>query len=362
MLAKPVTQTEIAKVAGVSQRAVATVVGCTSKPGTRVSDETRRRILEVAEKMGYRPQRQAQFLRGVKSGMIGIMKTITLHQNEVEKAYHASLAIHRAGYGLLAQEVLWSTNADIERAIGMLLDTRVEGILLAGWSPDENIPFLRKAGIPVVSLSGRKFPGCPFVDANQRQGMGDLVKHLLSLGHRRLVYEVEQSKSGKKEAAYWSTSERLAGFIETCAQAGLSEEEARVVWQPFRELSFDYFQSGHRVARLLLESADLPDALICQNDIHAAGAHKCFLENGIDVPRDVALVGYDNTAMGRYLPASLTSVALPIAEMANQAVDLLVGLIRGEKRLDSVPKTTLLPCELVVRESCGARLATIGEK
>lgn len=347
-----VTQNEIAKVAGVSQRAVAAVVGRADQRIVRVSEATRLRILKVAKKLGYRPQRQAQLLRGVKSGMIGVIKSIALNQSGVEKAYHTSLAVRRAGYNLLVEEILWGSGADTDRAVEFLLDSRVEGVLLLG-GVRVNPASFQRAGIPAVSL-GPKYPEIPHVGADHRQGMRDLVLHFLSLGHGSLVCEIHMSAQEEPSPGNWSNRERLAAFRETCAVAGLDDKESRVIWQPNREAFFDCFKPGMETARMLWEQGELPGALICANDLHAAGAQKYFLDRGIDIPGTLALAGIDNTAMGRYLAVPLTTVEQPVAEMANQAVELLVGLIRGEKAPASVPKSTLLPCELVIRDSCGA--------
>ncbi len=353
-----VTQQEIAKAAGVSQRAVASVVGCVRKGrGPKVGAATRERILKVARELGYRPQRQAQLLRGVKSGTIGIIKSITLHQASVERVYHTSLAIHAAGYGLVAQELLWSKPGDFQSAVNLLLDARVEGILLnVGGNHGVFTHFdPSQLHVPVVCMGGMMLPGCPSVASDYRQSMRDLVRHLIALGHRRLAFEVALHPEEGDTPPITSTQIRLAGFREACAQAGLSEDDIRVIWQPNRQGSFDAFEPGRRSAKTFLEEGGRRfDALLCQNDLRATGAMKYFLENRVDIPGDLAMTGFDNSALCRQLPVALTSIAQPVAQIANLAVDILVGLIRGEERDEAMEETVLLPCELVVRDSCGA--------
>ncbi|HRJ71723.1 MAG TPA: LacI family DNA-binding transcriptional regulator [Terrimicrobiaceae bacterium] len=355
MSRKLVTQSDIARETGVSQRAVASVVGRIGNGhGVRVSEATRLRILEVANRLGYRPQRQAQLLRGIRSGMIGMIKGITLHQHGVERAYHASLAIHCSDYGLLTQELLWSSSSDLERVMEIFLDAKVEGVLIAGGTGNADFTLLEKAGIPVVSLGGAKFPKIPYVGADYRQGMRDLTAHLIALGRRRLAYEISCRSFTKEMPANWDVFQRQAGFLDACRAAALEEKDVRILQQPVRDVSFDWFEPGYQAAAALLGSGDLPDALVCQNDFHAFGAQKYFLERGEDLPGRLALTGFDDAAMGRYLPIPLTTVALPAAAMANCAVELLIKLIRGECSPASAPRATLLPCELIVRDSCGA--------
>jgi len=351
-----VTQLDIARETGVSQRAVASVVGrIENGHGVRVSEATRQRILEVAKKLNYRPQRQAQLLRGIRSGMIGMIQGITLHQHGVERAYHASAAIRSSDYGLLTQELLWSSSGDVQRVIDVFLDAKVEGVLIAGGTGNADFSMLEKARIPVVSLGGSKFPNIPFVGADYRQGMRDLTMHLISHGRRRLAYEFSCRSLAQETPANWDVFQRQAGFLDACRAAGLDESSIQVLQQPVRDVSFDWFEPGYQAASVLAKRGPLPDALVCQNDFHAFGAQKFFLDQGEDIPGKLALTGFDDAAMGRYLAVPLTTMALPASEMANYALELLIKLIRGEKSMANTPRSTLLPCELVVRSSCGAR-------
>lgn len=351
MVRKTPTQLEIAKAAGVSQRAVASVVGSTTTAGARVSEETRARILDVARELGYRPQRQAQLLRGVKSGTIGMLKGVSLLQSGVEKAYFTSQAVHRAGYDLLTQEILWQKTQELERTIGILLDAKVEGLLIAGGVGSETFDMLKGTGVPVVSVGEVVSPGFSCVGSDLYGAMRALVHHLHSLGCRRMVFEV-QSEGGKK-TCNWNVLQRLEGYREACAELELSEKDASVIWQPWKQVDFDYYEAGRQAAMRLHKKDGLPDALLCLNDQHAAGALNYFLENGISVPGDLALVGFDDAALSRHLSVSLTTMRMPVASIADEAVDLLIKLIRKEKQAISPPVTNLLPCELIVRQSSG---------
>lgn len=354
------TQQDIAKAAGVSQRTVAQVVGSVSNRRVRVSAATRERILKVAGELGYRPQRQAQLLRGVKSGLIGMVRPVSLHQGGVETAYHISLAVHQAGYGLVTHELLWGGLKHFEDTINLLLDAKVEGILLdiggrQGVHPDFNLSGI---SVPMVSLGG-EIPGYPSVAPDFKQGNKDLVKHLIALGYRRLAHEVAlrptAQAAGNEASLADPTRLRLEGFREACAEAGLGRDDTRIIWQATREGFFDAFEPGRECAKAFLkrDGAEF-DVLLCQNDFHATGAQKFFLENGIDIPATLAMTGFDNTALARQLPVPLTSVELPTAEVANIAVDILMRLISGEESREAMAKTILRPCELVIRDSCGA--------
>src|SRR5690606_37504551 len=129
------TQLDIAKAAGVSQRAVASVVGkgsCNPINGSRVSEETRKLILDVAARLNYQPHRQAQLMRGVKSGVIGVLKRVGVAQYHVEKDFFATKAIVEADYSVMASDHL--DDHALERNVAMLIDAKVEGVMLVGFN------------------------------------------------------------------------------------------------------------------------------------------------------------------------------------------------------------------------------------
>lgn len=343
------TQLEIAKAAGVSQRAVASVVGRATTAGTRVSAETRERILKVANELGYRPQRQAQLLRGVKSGMIGMLKGVSLLQSGVEKAYFTSQAVHRAGYDLFTQELLWHNPKELERTLGVLIDAKVEGVLIGGGVGSETFEVLRGSGIPVVTIGEALHEQFHCVGSDLKGAMRSLVYHLHSQGCRKLAFEVQTQ--GGKDTHNWSVRQRVDGFYEACRELGLPKKDSQVIWQPWKQVDFDYYEAGRQTAVMLLKKGNLPDALLCLNDQHAVGALNYFQQHGLDIPRELMLAGFDDSALSRHLSVPLTTVKMPVAEIANEAVDLLVRLIQKDERSDITPKTKLLPCELIVRNS-----------
>lgn len=350
------TQATIAQKLGISRRAVGFALSDDTCSQKQVGAQTRRQILKTARQLGYRPHRQAQLLRGKKSGVIGIIKTTGMMQAGVERSFFASQAIQAAGYGLLVNELLWEEMGE-RRAVDAMLDAIVEGVLLLGLAnPDDavlaELRRLSKAKIPVVAVGGVCLPETPSVTTDHRQGMRDLTNHLLTLGYRRLILVSPVSPEKAAMARQTTQTERLTGFRDAADAAGLSETQARVMHQTNSVNWSDCYAPGQAVIRRLIERRELPEALLCSNDDWAMGALAACADAGLKVPDDIAITGFDNTTLGQYARPALTTVAQPTEAVARHAVELLLRQMRGERILAG-EALVKLPCQVVVRQSCG---------
>lgn len=347
-----VTQQDVAVRLGISQRTVAFALSDVPQARKQVAAATRQRVRQIAAEMGYRPHRYAQVMRTGKSNLLGLVRCRSPFQTLEDRASFAAQAIRRLGYQDLSYDIGWQSD-ELGTACDALIDARVEGVLLTG--PDSRFPLphikrLRAAGIAVVSFMSRAFPGVPRVLADNRQGMELLLRHLLDLGYRRLtLLAPEPAQSSDPERAD-SVSERVRGFQETVAAAGLTEAE--IEYQPVGEDRNDPYEFGYHAAARVLAKARRPEVLVGINDYAAVGAFKACADREVRVPQELAVVGFDNVNLGRYTPAALTTVEQPIEAMAEAAVTLLLQLIQGQK----VPASQMLvklPCRLIVRQSCG---------
>jgi len=351
-----ITQADIARELGVSFRVVGAVLGQNSKTSTiRVGAQTRQRVLRTAKRLNYRPHRQAQLLRGVKSGVIGIIKPTSVLQSAMETSFFASQAIQEAGYGLLVNELLWDDQG-LRRAVDSMLDAHVEGVLLAaGGVSRKTLPEVKRlidAKIPLVSLAGTHLPSIPLVAPDHRQGMQDLAKHLLAIGHRKLTFASPLSPAQMEEKV-GATWDRWMGLREAVAAAATDDVKITQIFCP-REKDFtDIYASGKEAGRQLLKSDQLPDVVLCSNDLLAVGVMSACKEATLRMPEDLAITGFDNAAIGRYVFPQLTSVAQPSEEVAKRAFALLLKQIRREK-IEVGERLIKVPCRLVIRTSCGA--------
>jgi LacI family transcriptional regulator len=356
------TQVEIAKRLGLSRSTVAAALNPQSP--IKLRKETRRLIVAEAERLNYRPHRYAQIMRAGKSGLIGVFHFGGLAQVAAERIWHASDAIQKAGYHALANDASWASGG-VKAGCEAMLDARVEGVIIAGLNDPgavEELKILRTAKIPTVTLSGNEFPGAPQVRGDAETAFENLTRHLIGLGRRRLLLLFSISHHIHKGAYMWAGLERLQGFQAGIAAAGGREVprfsrsrrglEGRVVGLDLPPDPFDPFKVAREALPALLDGTPPPDAILCSNDDWAIGTLAALRERGYRVPDDIALTGYDNISVGAYLDVPLTTVAQPSKAMAERAVELLLKKIRGGRVSSSPIK---FPCELVIRDSCGAR-------
>lgn len=349
-----VTEQDVAEAAGVSRRSVSMTLSENPRYAGKLRPETRRRILDAVERLGYRPNRAAQLMRGQKSGMIGLITTASLLQVHLERLHAVTLAVQESGYGLLSSELLWTPDS-VSRAADSLLDARVEGILLMSVTHptcQTQVKRFLTAGIPVVSLGGSLQPGVPWVGSDNRRGMRNMTRRLISQGYRRLAHlTTVAEEDGHRQRKFASLSNRTKGFQDAIAAAGL---EATVLTEPIKTLDWDRYAAGRITVHRLLKSGTLPEALLCANDELALGVLAGCAEAGLRVPGDLAVTGFDDTYAGRNAWPPLTSVAQPSGESGRQAVDWLLQMIR-----DGIPPEhagvgtleTRLPCMVRWRAS-----------
>lgn len=357
ILMERVTQTEIARLVGVTQRAVAAVVGTVDSEKVRVSEATRLRILSVAKDLGYRPQRHAQLLRGVRSGTIGIIKDVTMHQHSVELVYHLSVRAHEAGYTLLTQDLLWSGAKEVSRLVEIMVDARVEAVLILTEKSDIDITLLRKAGIPVIAIGVPAPDGVLYIAPDFRKGMRELVIHLHEVGHRQFAYTCPMAEGASPDLLNWNIRERIAGVLEGIRSVGLSRDAIRFIYRQPSVPLFDYFQEGYRVGCEWEEP--FPDAILCYKDHAAFGLFKAFSDRGIAIPQDVAITGFNNASMAAYCQVPITSVAIPTLRMSDLAWEYTSAVIQDQEAINNLPQETLLPCQVIPRASSGGPMEEI---
>ena len=340
MAVKGVGIRDVAKLAGVSITTVSHVLNDT--PQMRVAGETRARVRAAAKTLGYGPNRAARALRTNRSGLIGLLS------EEIATTPHAGRIILGAQNAAREHDLtLVIVNADRESGdshrddVQTLIDRQVEAVLYATMYHRQVSlpPNLR--GLPAVLIDSTDRAGLvPAVVPDEVGGAVAAVTHLVEAGHRRIGFL-------NNDDDVPATHERLVGFRQVHAEHGLPLDESLIVQAPSETLP------GYALAREVLARPDRPTALFCYNDRMAMGAYRAAAELGLDIPRDLSIVGFDNQELiAANLFPGLTTVALPHYEMGAWAIDTLVHLLRGEAEyqlLADLP--TRLDCPLTVRGS-----------
>ncbi|WP_053648917.1 LacI family DNA-binding transcriptional regulator [Streptomyces sp. XY431] len=321
------TGRDVARLAGVSQATVSLVFSG-SEAGRRVSDATRERVREAARGLGYRPQAAGRQLRLGRSGMIllAVPNILGPFFGRVLEGVHEEAGKH--GLAVVVSSG-WGSATLAEAAT----TSRFDGLLIC--SPDDSQLGELPADTPVVFLDAD--PGTdrarPTVELDVGGGMRAAVAHLAALGHRRIA------RLRSTHAAY-TFRVRQAAFEETVLALGLDAVELGV--------SLNEGQAAAReVAHRLLELPDRPHAVICDDDVVAAGVYQAAAERGLRVPADLSVVGIDNVPVAALLTPPLTTVDLPGEELGRAGVAALAGLLRGE----AVAPVPPLATSLVLRSS-----------
>ncbi|MFW0783349.1 LacI family DNA-binding transcriptional regulator [Gordonia sp. CPCC 206044] len=326
--ARPTMQ-DVADKVGVSKATVSLVFR--RAPG--VGEQTRRRVLEAAEELGYRMNRAAALMTARRSHLIGAVAQIgnSFHAEVVENIVAAA---DLAGYEIVLGAV--TPTHDEQRVIGTLMDFRCEGMLLIGTELESATISRLGDQLPTVVIGRRTtVPSVDVVRTNDSRGIGAVVDHLVALGHRRIVHVA----AGQGVIA----SDRRNGFLRALHRHGV-HDPVIVDAGGFTE------EAGMAAAEQLLSAPIRPTAVVCANDRLAVGVLDVLRRGRLEVPDDISVTGFDDSVLARMSSIDLTTVSQQPKAQAEQAIDAVVGRL-DRQRTERVT-TTLLP-ELVVRATTG---------
>jgi LacI family transcriptional regulator len=328
-----VTIKDIAAAAGVSINTVSRALN--NKPD--VNSETRTRILKIAEELNYSPNLQAKSLISKQTLSLGMLVTDNANPFYAEMIKGAEDVARQRGYSI----ILCNSNDDDERemrALEVLREKRVDGIILTPVQKKHNIlEKLARIKTPYVLVSRAPSGGpADFVKIDNLSGACLAVKLLLKKKRIPLAY-----LGGPEHVS--SVRERLAGVWKAMDEAGLKREALRVI---HAELSME---DGCRAMRELLSASPAPRGLFAYNDVLAIGALRAIREQGLHVPADIAVVGFDDIQYSSFLEVPLTTVHQPRYKIGEIAAGILIDKIEGKG--SGKPQQITMKPELVIRET-----------
>ncbi len=334
------TQVDVARHAGVSRATVSYVLNGLTEGRVPVSDETKQRVLEAIEELGYEPDARAQALRSGNTNTIALIIPDLRNPHFCEYATGIEEAARAAGYHML----LSSTTLNDEYAVEVFKDLsrrRFDGLILVSAfilesrEAQASLDQIRQRGLPVVELTENY--GVDAVSADYHEATKEVMSYLFSLGHRRIamIYGV-----GGHELA----EDRLQPY-----RAGLQAEGIPFNADLVQECG-PTIKDGYRAAKKLLELKTRPTAIITINDLLAMGALRAAADLKLHVPNDLSLVGYDNIPMADFLIPRLTTVTKEAYTLGTEAFKMLLARIQNPE----LPRQLIQhQPKLIIRESTG---------
>lgn len=326
-----VTIKDVAHAAGVSVASVSRALNGHDS----VTVQTRERVLAVAKKLRYMPNNAARSLITRRTQTIGALLPDLHGAFFSELIRGIDVAARARGLHLLVS----SSHGDAEEAAAALraMRGRVDGMLVM--SPHADADFLADnlpAALPMVLMNACGHDGAhASLSVDNYSGAHAMVRHLVEDGHRRISF------IGGPRNNY-DAQERLRGYRAAMREL-LRQVEPHSFTGDFNE------ESGHRAGHAAL--AARPQAIFAANDMMAIGCLAAIHEAGLSVPEDIALAGFDDIPMARYVTPGLTTVRVRIAEIGEQAMAQLAHAVNSPQ--DFVVSQQVIPTDLVVRESCG---------
>ena len=328
-------QATIRDVARAARVSVATVSRALNDSGP-VRDDTRRRVRDAAQHLRFTPHGAARSLITSRTNTLGVLLPDLYGEFFSEIIRGIDRGAQRAGYQLLLSSAR-NARDEIHGAFRAMYG-RVDGLILM--APDLELAEMfaqRRDGTPIVFINSPvESTDARLITIDNYGGAFRMVKHLVQQGHDRIA--IIRGAERNHDAA-----ERLRGYRDALDELGVRRD-------PKWEIPGDFSEAaGHRAARAMLKLEPRPTAIFAANDAMAIGALSALREEGVAVPGDVAVAGFDDIPIARYVSPPLSSVHVPIAQLGERAMELLLGAIAEPG--DEDQRRVVLPTTIVIRKS-----------
>ncbi len=320
---------DVAKLAGVSYQTVSRVL----HDSPHVRRETRERVLDAIRQLDYRPSSVAQALVTGRSRTLGVVSFDTTLYGPASTLLGVEQAAHDAGYGVSIASLRSLSRGPVVATVQRLRDQGVAGIVVI--APQKSaVDALRHlaSDVPVVAVEGGPDDSVPVVAVDQFAGAAAATRHLLELGHRTVVHI-----AGPLD--WLEADQRIDGWRSALDAAGAEVPALlRGDWSA---------RSGYELAPQLVRMRGLT-AVFVGNDQMALGLLRFLHENGLESPRDISIVGFDDIPESAYFTPPLTTVRQDFSELGRRCLHLLLGQVESGRRAWS---RVVVEAELVLRKS-----------
>ncbi|GAA5005232.1 LacI family DNA-binding transcriptional regulator [Streptomyces siamensis] len=333
---------DVAARAGVSIKTVSNVV----RGAAKVAEPTRLRVERAIAELDYRPHASARHLRTGRSGIIALAFPELVAPYFAELAAEVVVAAKEHGYTVLIEDTGGDPDEELRIASG-LTDSLIDGVLLSPLRLDQARLAALEQTVPLVLLGERSYDiAADHVLIDNAAAAREATEHLLALGRRRIAVIGHQT-----DPPFATSAQRMHGYFTALHAAGVPYDPRLA--PPVR--SFGRAEGAEAMSRLL-DLDHRPDAVFCFSDLLASGALRVAHERHVEVPHDMAVVGFDDLEESRYAVPSLTTVSPDKREIARMAVAALLDRMSDEPA--TRPTTLTAGHRLVVRESSAGRPCT----
>jgi LacI family transcriptional regulator len=330
---------DIARETGFSIATVSRVLANSDYP---VSQAVREKVLKVAHAMGYKPNIAARSLRSNRTNMVGIIVDDIMSPFVPPMVRGIQDCLRENDFLSVIVNSDWDPDQE-QDAIDTLVSRPVDGIIFVEYSHLVHSETLERSNKPRMFV--HRIFGSPIKNSvvpDDQHGAALAVRHLVSLGHQRIGYI-----NGPEN--WHSSRTRCVGYRDELERHNLAFDSELVQpgdWE---------LESGHKAIQNLLRLSDPPTGVFAANDLMALGAIYAIQDAGLSVPRDIAVVGYDNRDFAKIVRPKMTTVVMPVYEMGRVATESLLAQIPdGREEAEEIK----VQGELIVRDTCGAAEAS----
>ncbi len=334
---KKITIADIAREAGVSTMTVSRYLSGSAP----VAKETGERIRKIIEKLGYQPNYLARGLSSKRSMILGVTIPRTEHvlmDNYLAQVLSGITDVAQTfNYRVILLPFDPAVVKNDHEFVNLFKSKLVDGlILLKTLHGDPRIKALAEAQIPFILVNHKYYSNnVNFVDVKNMQGMQQAVEFLYKKGHRKIAFITGDLRET-------NARDRLNGFKKTMKKLALPIREEWIIQGQFQQ------KTAYQKSTCLFEGAERPTAVIASDDYMAIGVIQQAREHGLQIPKDLAVVGFDDIELARFFQPSLTTIRQPLLELGHMATEALLKIINKSQ---TIPVHRLLNVKLIERES-----------
>lgn len=335
MAAAKVTITDVAKTANVSVSTVSRILNKVDGK-IKISETTRQRVLDVALELGFSLNPFASALRTHRTGLMGVVIRDIADPFLVKLLKDIQWQCQEKGVELFIS----NSNYDIEKAykqLGIMLNHWFDGLIILENVDNAFLDVLSEHGTPYVLITGDFSSSLrPVVHTNDKLGIELAIDHLIQIGHRNIGFIGNQDGGVRERLSYFRTHVQRQGLT---------------VNKEYIEANANSKSDIERFLDRLLHSDKMPTGIVCATDLLAIRLMNCAMQHGLQVPKDISVIGFDDIEMASEHFPTLTTIQQALTQLSSAAIDILLNLIEHDSDEETRLREVIVEPTLIIRQS-----------